>query len=70
MTYLIGVKAVMPYRMVYVVGFFIATIVDTALIWMISAVTLALMTIPNLVGLLLMRKEIKQLTRDYWRKFQ
>ena len=56
--------------MVYVVGFFLATVVDTSLIWMISAVTLALMTIPNLVGLLLMRKEVKQLTADYWRKFQ
>lgn len=70
MTYLIGVEAVMPYRLVYVVGFFLATVVDTSLIWMISAVTLALMTIPNLVGLLLMRKEVKQLTSDYWRKFQ
>lgn len=70
MTYLIGVEAVMPYRAVYVVGFFLATVVDTSLIWLISAVTLALMAIPNLVGLLLMRKEVKQLTRDYWSKFQ
>lgn len=69
MTYLFGVEAVMPYRMVYVVGFFLATVVDTSLIWLISAVTLALMTIPNLFGLLLMRKEVKQLTRDYWAKF-
>lgn len=70
MTYLIGVQAVMPYRMVYVVGFFLATVVDTSLIWLISAVTLALMTIPNLFGLLLMRKEMRQLTRDYWAKFK
>jgi AGCS family alanine or glycine:cation symporter len=70
MTYLIGVQAVMPYRMVYVVGFFLATVVDTSLIWLISAVTLALMAIPNLIGLMLMRKEVRQLTRDYWSKFQ
>lgn len=70
MTYLIGVQAVMPYRMVYVVGFFLATVVDTSLIWLISAVTLALMAIPNLVGIMLMRKEVRQLTRDYWHKFQ
>jgi AGCS family alanine or glycine:cation symporter len=38
------------------------------LIWLISAVTLALMTIPNLIGLLLMRKEVKSLTREYWQK--
>ncbi|MEQ8783449.1 MAG: sodium:alanine symporter family protein [Roseibium album] len=69
MTYLIGLQAVMPYRIVYVIGFFLATIVDTSLIWLISAVTLAMMAIPNLIGLLLMRKEVRQLTRDYWRKF-
>ncbi len=70
MTYLIGLQAVTPYRMVYVVGFFLATIVDTSLIWLISAVTLALMAIPNLIGLLLMRKEVRQLTRDYWARFR
>lgn len=70
MTYLIGVQAVLPYRMVYVVGFFLATVVDTSMIWLISAVTLALMAIPNLIGIMLMRKEVRQLTRDYWQKFQ
>jgi AGCS family alanine or glycine:cation symporter len=70
MTYLIGIEAVMPYRIVYVIGFFLATVVDTSLIWLISAVTLALMAIPNLIGLLLMRKEVRELTRAYWSKFQ
>lgn len=69
-TYLIGVQAVQPYRLVYVIGFFLATIVDTSLIWLISAVTLAIMSIPNLIGLMLMRKEVKALTDDYWRRFR
>jgi alanine or glycine:cation symporter, AGCS family len=69
-TYLFGLRAVAPYRIVYVMGFFLATIVDTSLIWLISAVTLALMSIPNLIGLLLMRKEVRELTRSYWGKFQ
>ncbi len=65
-TYLFGLKWVMLYRVVYVVGFFSATIADTSLIWLISAVTLALMSIPNLIGIMLMRKEMKSLTVDYW----
>jgi AGCS family alanine or glycine:cation symporter len=65
-TYLVGVQWVTAYRIVYVLGFFAATIIDTSLIWLISAVTLALMAIPNLIGLMLMRKEVKSLTRDYW----
>ena len=69
-TYLFGLRAVTPYRIVYVLGFFTATIVDTSLIWLISAVTLALMTLPNLFGLVLMRKEVKSMTTEYWRAFK
>ncbi len=68
MTYLFGAAAVMPYRVVYVIGFFLATIADTSMIWLISAVTLALMTLPNLLGLVLMRGEIRELANGYWRK--
>ena len=68
MTYLLGVRAVTPYRILYVAGFFVATIADTSLVWLISAVTLALMTIPNLVALLLGAKEIKALINGYWSK--
>ena len=70
MTFLFGVRALMPYRVVYALAFFAATVVDTSLIWLISAVTLALMTLPNLLGLMLMRKEIKTLTQDYWSRFK
>jgi len=67
-TYLFGLEYVTIYRVVYVLGFFAATIADTSLVWLISAVTLALMTIPNLIGLVLMRREVKQLTDAYWSK--
>ncbi len=65
-TYLVGVSWILPYRLLYVIGFFLATIADTSLIWLLSAITLALMTLPNLIGLLLMRKEIRSLTERYW----
>ena len=68
MTYLFGVRAVTPYRILYVIGFFVATVADTSLVWLISAVTLALMTIPNLLALLLGAKEIKALINGYWSK--
>jgi AGCS family alanine or glycine:cation symporter len=69
-TYLFGLEWVTVYRVVYVLGFFLATIADTSLIWLISAVTLALMSIPNLIGLMLMRKEVKSLTGEYWTKMK
>ena len=68
-TYLFGVGWVLPYRVLYVGGFFIATIADTSLIWLLSYITVALMTIPNLIGLFLLRKEMKSSVADYWERF-
>ncbi|MDK1023177.1 MAG: AGCS family amino acid carrier protein [Gammaproteobacteria bacterium] len=69
MTYLFGVRSVMPYRIAYVAGFFIAAISDTSLVWLISAITIALMTIPNLIGILLLHKDMKHTIAEYWEKF-
>ena len=68
--YLVGTRWVMPYRLLYIGGFFVATIADTSLIWLISAITVALMTLPNLIGILMMRKEVKQMTQTYWLKIK
>ena len=68
-TYLWGTAWVRPYRVVYVLGFFLATVADTSLVWLISAITVALMTLPNLIGIFLMRREVKTMTRDYWNRF-
>ena len=70
MTYLFGAKSVMPYRLVYVVGFFLAAIADTTLIWQIAAVTMVIMTLPNLFGLMMMRKEIRGEIGSYWTTFR
>ncbi len=72
LTYLFGgsTVAVLPYRVLYVVGFFVAAITDTSLVWLISAVTLALMALPNLLGICLLRKEMKQAVRDYWARYK
>jgi AGCS family alanine or glycine:cation symporter len=70
MTYLFGTGSLTAYRLAYVFGFFIAAISDTSLIWLISAITIALMTIPNLFSILMLRKEMKQGIEDYWVKFR
>ena len=69
MTYLFGVRSVMPYRAVYVVGFFVAAVADTTLVWLISAITIAFMTIPNLYTMIVLHKEMKQTIDDYWVTF-
>ena len=66
MTYLLGPKSVFPYRVVYVLAFFYAALADTTVIWNLSLITIVLMTAPNLVGISLMHKEMKQTVKDYW----
>ena len=68
MTYLFGSSSVLPYRIVYVVAFFYAALADTTLIWNISLITIVFMTVPNLVGILCMHKEVKMTINDYWNK--
>ena len=68
--YLVGTAWLTPYRLTYVLGFFFAAIADTSLIWLIAAITVAFMTIPNLIAILLLRKEMKQTIADYWRDFE
>jgi len=69
MTYLLGSKSVFAYRIVYVLVFFIASMIDSTIIWNLAYVTVALMTIPNLLAILLLHKDMKQTVGSYWEKF-
>ena len=69
MTYLFGTASVLPYRVLYVLGFFLAAIADTSLIWLVSAITIALMTLPNLFSILMLHREMRTTVDDYWDKF-
>ena len=68
-TYLFGPKYVIYYRMVYVAGFFLASFTDTTIIWSLSYVAIVLMAVPNLIGILILRKEVKQNVKEYWLTF-
>lgn len=68
-TFLFGPKYVIYYRLVYVSAFFVASFTDTTIVWSLSYITIALMTVPNLIGLWILRKEIKTTIADYWLVF-
>ena len=69
LTYLAGPQYVIYYRIIFVVAFFIASFTDTTIIWSLSYITIALMTVPNLIGLWILRKEIKSTIGQYWEDF-
>ena len=63
--YIFGEGAVPWYRMIYVVCFIVAAVVDTTVIWNIAYVVVALVTIPNLIALFVLRKEMKEQVNSY-----
>jgi AGCS family alanine or glycine:cation symporter len=67
-TYLWGSKYVRYYHIVYVIAFFLASFTDTTIIWTLSGIAIALMAFPNLVGILLLHKEVKNSVSEYWKK--
>jgi AGCS family alanine or glycine:cation symporter len=69
-TYLFGTRYVIIYRIIYVIGFFLASFTDTTIVWNLSYITIALMTIPNLLGILILRKDIKSTIGTYWKDFR
>lgn len=69
-TYLWGTKYVRVYHVIYIVGFFLASFTDTTIVWTFSGITVALMTLPNLIGILLLHKEVKSSVNEYWRRMK
>ena len=69
MTFLFGTKSVIYYRILYVIGFFLASFTDTSIIWTLSGITIAFMTIPNLIGIFSLHKEMRQTVKTYWVDF-
>ena len=69
MIYLFGIKSVVYYKVFYIAGFFVASVVDTSLIWIFSGITIALMTIPNLLGMLWLHKEVKAEVKSFWSEY-
>lgn len=69
MTYLFGVESIIWYKVVYAIGFFVASFVDTTIIWVFSGITIALMTIPNLIGILVLHREVKTEVKSFWEEY-
>lgn len=63
--YFAGKKALIPYRILYVVVAAIAPIVALDLVWLIADTLNALMAIPNLVAVLLLSNQMVKDTKKY-----
>ena len=63
--HLFGEGLVFWYRVIYVAAFFTASVIDTKIVWDIATVIGPIATVPNLVALILLRREIKKIDSEY-----
>jgi AGCS family alanine or glycine:cation symporter len=65
--FLVGVRAIKPYRYIFTIFVLIGAILELDTVWAIADLFNALMAFPNLVGLLALTPVIVSVTREYFR---
>lgn len=63
--YLFGKKAIVPYRILWVIGVFLGSVMTLALVWDLADAMNAMMAIPNVVSLLLLSGVLVSETKKY-----
>ena len=63
--YLFGIKATIPYRVVFVLIVLAGSVMEAQLAWDISDTFNGLMMIPNLIGVLVLSPQVMKATRNY-----
>tara|TARA_B100000073_G_scaffold103893_1_gene83119 strand:+ start:4308 stop:5969 length:1662 start_codon:yes stop_codon:yes gene_type:complete len=63
--YIFGERGVIWYRNFYVLCFILAAVIDTTVVWNIAYVVVALVSIPNLIAMFVLRKEMKLMSDDF-----
>lgn len=68
--YLFGLKAVKPYRYVFILFIGVGAIAKLDVVWTISDIFNGLMAFPNLIGLLALTPVVVSETKDYFSKLK
>ena len=63
--YLLGVKALLPFRLLWVAAIPLGAMAKLGFIWLLADTLNALMAIPNLIALMLLSPVVFSLTREY-----
>ncbi|PIE61770.1 MAG: sodium:alanine symporter family protein [Desulfobacterales bacterium] len=66
--YLFGVKAVLPYRVIFVLFVGVGAVAKLSFVWNLSDTLNGLMAVPNLIGLLLLTPVIVSETKKFFNK--
>ena len=64
--YLLGVQAILPFRLLWVIVIPIGAMGDLGWVWLVSDILNGLMAVPNLIALVALSPMIFRLTQDHW----
>jgi len=64
--YLFGVRAIVPFRLLWIVAVPVGTLVHLDTVWLLADTLNALMAVPNLIALWLLSPVVFTLTREYF----
>ncbi len=66
--YLLGSKAIIPYKLIYIICILVGATVKLEIVWALSDVVNGLMAFPNLIGVLGLSGVVISLTKEYFAK--
>ncbi len=66
--YLFGVKAILPFRILWIIAVPVGATANLSFIWLVADTLNAMMALPNLIALLLLSPVVFKLTRSYFSK--
>ncbi|MYG19789.1 MAG: sodium:alanine symporter family protein [Gemmatimonadales bacterium] len=64
--YLFGRSAIIPYKLVFVAMHFVGAVLPLAVVWSLGDIFLAIVIIPNLIALIFLAPQIKEMTESYF----
>jgi AGCS family alanine or glycine:cation symporter len=64
--FLFGVKAIVPYRVVWVLAIPLGATVNLGLIWLVADTLNAMMALPNLIALIFLSPVVFKLTKEHF----
>jgi len=66
--FLFGIKAIWPYRIVWVLAIPVGAMTSLDLVWNMADALNAMMALPNLIALFILAPAVFTMTRNYWAK--
>ena len=66
--YLFGTKAILPFKLIFVLMHFLGANLSLAVVWALGDVALAIVIVPNLIALLLLSGQVREMTNSYFER--